>query len=45
MTRTYPASGPTPTKIHGLRGNLFVLRTLLAACAGRFDPPDTEAGA
>ena len=45
VTRTYPASGPTPTKIHGLRGNLFVLRTLLAACAGRFDPPHTETGA
>ena len=45
VTRAYPASGPTPTKIHGLRGNLFVLRTLLAACTGRFDPPDTEAGA
>lgn len=39
VTRAYPPDGPTPTKIHGLRGNLFVLRTLVFACLGRFDPP------
>lgn len=39
VTRAYPADGPTPTKIHGVRGNLFVLRTLVAACLGRFNPP------
>lgn len=39
VTRGYPASGPTPTKIHGWRGNWLVMRTLLAACLGRFDPP------
>ena len=39
VTRAYPAHGPTPTKIHGWRGNLFVLRTLVAACLGRFNPP------
>jgi glycosyltransferase involved in cell wall biosynthesis len=38
VTRTYPAHGPTPTKIHGWRGNVFVLRTLVAACLGRFNP-------
>ena len=38
VTRSYPARGRTPTKISGVRGNLRVLRTLLAACAGRFDP-------
>ena len=39
VTRAYPSHGPTPTKIHGLRGNVFVLRTLVAACLGRFNPP------
>jgi dolichol-phosphate mannosyltransferase len=39
VTRAYPAHGQAPTKIHGLRGNLGVLKTLLAACAHRFDPP------
>ena len=39
VTRAYPPHGPTPTKIHGWRGNAFVLRTLIAACLGRFDPP------
>lgn len=39
VTRTYPAGGPTPTKIRGLRGNLLVLGTLLRACLGRYDPP------
>lgn len=39
VTRTYPAHGATPTKIRGLRGNLLVLRTLVRACLGRFDPP------
>jgi dolichol-phosphate mannosyltransferase len=39
VTRAYPASGATPTKITPFRGNLLVLRTLLAACLHRFDPP------
>jgi glycosyltransferase involved in cell wall biosynthesis len=39
VTRAYPASGPVPTKIHGWRGNWGVLKTLAAACAGRWDPP------
>ena len=38
VTREYPATGPTPTKISPIRGNLLVLRTLLAACLHRFDP-------
>jgi hypothetical protein len=41
VTRAYPAHGRTPTKIHGLRGNYRVLKTLLAACLHRFDPADT----
>lgn len=40
VTRAYPENGGTPTKIAGFRGNWGVLRTLFAACAGRFDPPD-----
>jgi dolichol-phosphate mannosyltransferase len=35
--RRYPAS-ETPTKISGVRGNLEVLKTLLKACVGRFNP-------
>ncbi|MCA8955713.1 MAG: glycosyltransferase family 2 protein [Planctomycetes bacterium] len=40
VTRSYPAKGPTPTKITPLRGNLEVLRTLAAVCRHEFDPPD-----
>jgi len=36
--RRYPAHGRTPTKIGGLAGNLDLLRTLLVACTGGFDP-------
>jgi glycosyltransferase involved in cell wall biosynthesis len=39
VTRAYPSKGPTPTKISPIRGNLLVLRTLVAACLHRFDPP------
>jgi glycosyltransferase involved in cell wall biosynthesis len=38
VERVYPASGKVPTKISPLRGNLLVLKTLLSACLGRFDP-------
>lgn len=38
VSRRYPDSGPVPTKIGGWRGNWKVLRTLVAACLGRFDP-------
>jgi glycosyltransferase involved in cell wall biosynthesis len=37
VTRAYP-SGKIPTKIHGLRGNLLILRTLMAAVLHRYDP-------
>ena len=40
--RRYPA-GAVPTKIDGLRGNLKLLRTLLLACTGAFDPPARRA--
>jgi len=39
VTRVYPDREPVPTKIEFVRGNLLVLRTLLAACPHRFDPP------
>ncbi len=38
VTRAYPATGPTPTRIRGFSGNAAVLRTLLKAAAGRWDP-------
>ena len=38
VTRTYPPEGRIPTKISPLRGNLNVLRALVAACLGRYDP-------
>jgi hypothetical protein len=39
VSRCYPDTGRVPTKIHGLRGNLHVLATLLRAVLHRFDPP------
>ncbi len=38
VTRRYPRTGKTPTKISPVRGNLSVLRTLVAAALGRFNP-------
>jgi dolichol-phosphate mannosyltransferase len=38
VTRSYPASGKTPTKISPIRGNIRVLTTLAAAALGRFNP-------
>src|SRR6185503_18409851 len=38
VTRRYPKTGKTPTKISPVKGNLTVLRTLAAAVTGRFDP-------
>ena len=38
VTRRYPTTGKTPTKITPLRGNLLILRTLAAAAFGKFDP-------
>lgn len=37
-TRRYP-DGEVPTKISSVRGNLTVLRILLSACLGRYNPP------
>lgn len=38
VTRRYPRTGKTPTKISPVRGSIQVLRTLFAAALGRFDP-------
>lgn len=38
VTRRYPKTGKTPTKISPIKGNLLVLRTLAAAVLGRFNP-------
>ncbi len=36
--RRYPSTGPTPTTIRGIGGQLALLGTLLRACLGRFNP-------
>ena len=38
VTRSYPTTGKTPTKISPVKGNLLILRTLAAAALGRFNP-------
>ena len=38
VTRRYPPSGKTPTKISPVKGNLAILRTLAAAALGKFNP-------
>lgn len=40
VTRTYPASGKTPTKISPFKGNLLILNTLFKACLRQYDPTD-----
>jgi dolichol-phosphate mannosyltransferase len=42
VTRVYPDQGPTPTKISPLKGNIIVLKTLMQACLGRFNPPASQ---
>lgn len=37
-TRRYP-EGEVPTKISSFRGNLQIMRVLLAAICGRYNPP------
>ena len=38
VTRRYPAEGKTPTKISPVKGNILILRTLVSAALGRFNP-------
>ena len=39
VTRRYPATAAVPTKIHGRRAQLDLVRILLRAAAGGYDPP------
>jgi glycosyltransferase involved in cell wall biosynthesis len=38
VTRRYPDAGKTPTKISPVTGNLLILRTLVLAALGRYNP-------
>ncbi len=38
VTRRYPETGRTPTKISPVKGNFLILRTLTSAVLGRFNP-------
>lgn len=38
VTRAYPASGKTPTKISGVKGNSALLKVLFATLAGKYNP-------
>ena len=38
VTRAYPASGKTPTKISGFKGNSNLLQVLFAAATGKYTP-------
>lgn len=38
VTRSYPSQGAIPTKIHGARGNLLVLKTLWETIRGAYTP-------
>jgi hypothetical protein len=40
VTRTYPEAGPTPTKIHALRGSLGIAGELWSLLRGAYDPPE-----
>lgn len=46
VARRYPETGKTPTKIHGIRANLDLLKVVVAAARGAFDPtPEEQAAA
>jgi dolichol-phosphate mannosyltransferase len=38
VTRSYPANGEVPTKIHGIQGQLQLLQILLYAALGKYAP-------
>lgn len=42
VRRSYPNNGAIPTKIHGISGNLRVLRILANAATGRYTPTPLE---
>ena len=43
VTRAYPKTGATPTKIKGMRGNADLLKILFRALAGQYNP-DKQSG-
>jgi dolichol-phosphate mannosyltransferase len=40
VIRTYPPSGPVPSKISGWSGKIEIIKLLLHAALGHYDPPD-----
>lgn len=38
VVRRYPQGGPVPTKIAGWKGKIAIIRQLIAAARGRYDP-------
>lgn len=42
VTRSYPSTGPTPTKISPIKGKLTILATLFKACLHQFNPPQPK---
>lgn len=38
VTRSYPASGPTPSKIGGFKGKFHILKQLFLAAVGAYNP-------
>lgn len=39
VVRTYPVSGPLPSKISGMSGKLEIIKLLLLSAFGHYDPP------
>jgi len=39
VVRTYPVSGPLPSKISGMSGKLEIIKLLLLSAIGHYDPP------
>jgi dolichol-phosphate mannosyltransferase len=39
VVRTYPATGPTPSKISGISGKLHIIKLLLLSAVGHYNPP------
>ena len=38
VTRIYPPSGPLPSKIGGMKGNILIMKQLLSAVLGAYNP-------
>lgn len=42
VERSYPSSGPIPSKIKGTRGHLRIIGTLLRTCLGAYNPRENK---